>query len=132
RPVLAFRRYCLGVSVPSALPRRGLNMSQPTSRMTYSAVYILLMVLLAATVGVAKAGLGSWSLPAALAVSAAKTMLIVLFFMHLRATSTIARVTAFVAVMGFLLLLGMTIEDAAHRDEQARLADRTPRQAAQR
>ena len=47
-------------------------------------IFVSLMVLLGITIGVAYIDLGRFNLAAAMAVSVAKTLLIVTFFMHLR------------------------------------------------
>ena len=50
----------------------------------YFLVFAVLLILLAATIGVAYLDLGRLNLAVAMAISAAKTALVILFFMHIR------------------------------------------------
>jgi len=76
---------------------------------TYLIVFALLMVLLAATIGVAFLHLGPFNRIVALTIALAKAGLIMTYFMHLRYSSKLALVFA---GMGFfwlviMLLIGM-------------------------
>ena len=73
------------------------------------AVYAALLALLALTTGSALVNLGALNTPLNIAISVAKTLLILWFFMELRGASGLIRLAA---VMGFywlmiLLTLGM-------------------------
>ena len=56
----------------------------PSHTRVYVTIYLLLLVLLAATVGTSFVHLGPFNLAAALVIAFVKGMLVVLFFMHLR------------------------------------------------
>jgi cytochrome c oxidase subunit 4 len=82
---------------------------------TYVAVYIGLMALLGLTVLVAAVDLGTLNLVIALLIAAAKAVLIVLFFMHVRHANTIVRLFAGVGFVWLLILLLLTLGDYANR-----------------
>jgi cytochrome c oxidase subunit IV len=54
---------------------------------TYYGVFIALMVLLAATIGVAYIHLGRLNVAAAMTIAVIKALLIILYFMHVRYSS---------------------------------------------
>ncbi|MEX1098229.1 MAG: cytochrome C oxidase subunit IV family protein [Planctomycetales bacterium] len=86
------------------------------SRTTYFTVFAALLVLLAVTVGVAELDLGPWNVVAALAVAAAKAVLIVLYFMHVRHANFLTRMAAVSGFLWLALLLGLTYSDFSTRD----------------
>ncbi len=82
---------------------------------TYVQVFIVLLVLLFATVGAAYLPLDPLHLPVAMTIAVAKSVLIVLFFMHLLHSN---RLTMVVSVAGFLwlgILLALTLSDYLSR-----------------
>jgi cytochrome c oxidase subunit 4 len=58
-------------------------MSHPATKVYYI-VFLLLLVLLAVTVGAAEVDLGRLNFPLAVTIATTKAALILLFFMHLR------------------------------------------------
>jgi cytochrome c oxidase subunit IV len=56
----------------------------PSSIGTYVTIYLLLLALLAVTVGISYLHLGPFNLAAALVIAFIKGLLVVLYFMHLR------------------------------------------------
>jgi cytochrome c oxidase subunit 4 len=62
-----------------------------TPTRTYLLVYLALLLLLAATVGVAFVNLGALNLILALTIAVVKAVLVVLFFMHVRGSDTLVR-----------------------------------------
>ena len=50
----------------------------------YVSIYIILLVLLAATIGASGLGLGWWGQVIALLIAVTKAMLVLLFFMHVK------------------------------------------------
>jgi cytochrome c oxidase subunit 4 len=81
----------------------------------YILVLVALLVLTATTVAVAFVNLGPLNNVVALTIAMVKTLLVVLFFMHVR-TST--RLTALTAAAGFfwlLILISITMSDYASR-----------------
>lgn len=75
---------------------------------TYLAVWLSLMILLALTVLAAKMHLGTF---AALAVAVAKSGLVVVFFMHLRAETRRTQFVALAVLFWLSLLFGITMLD---------------------
>lgn len=83
-------------------------------------VYVALMVLLALTVVAALFPLGALALAIALAIAASKSILVVLYFMHVRSAS---RVTWLFVGAGFLwlaIMFGMTFSEYAGRSQLTR------------
>ena len=71
---------------------------------TFLGVFAALMVLLALTVWFALFDLGAWNVPLMLTIAIAKSVLIILYFMHVRYTGWLTWV---VAGTGFLWLAHM-------------------------
>jgi cytochrome c oxidase subunit 4 len=72
---------------------------------TYTAVYVALLILLAATIWVAHLPLGIFNVPAALTIAFAKTALVVLFFMHVRYSERLVWIVAAGALVWLAILL---------------------------
>ena len=81
-----------------------------------AAVYASLLGLTALTVLAAFQDLGGFNLPAALGVAALKAALVVLYFMHLRGESPVARVWAAAGLFWLLILLVFAMADVATRN----------------
>ncbi len=81
----------------------------------YLRVYLALLVLAAATTGVAFLDLGVGSALAALLIAAAKTILVILYFMHVRFSSAITRLFAAVGFAFLLILVALTMSDVLTR-----------------
>lgn len=88
---------------------------EPTLK-TYYIVYGLLMVGLAATVGVAYLPLGAWNLAVAMTIAFAKASLVVLIFMHVRYSSKLTRLAVVAGLFWLAILLVFAIGDYATRD----------------
>lgn len=78
-------------------------------------VFVALLALTLATTLIARVDLGAWHLPVALAIAAAKTLLIVLYFMHLRWSPGLLTLVALGAVLWLGILLGGSMDDYATR-----------------
>lgn len=78
-------------------------------------VFIWLLALTLATTLIARVDLGAWHLPVALAIAAAKTALIALYFMHLRWSPGLLGLVALGAVLWLAILLGGSMDDYATR-----------------
>jgi cytochrome c oxidase subunit 4 len=78
-------------------------------------VFIGLLALTLATTLIARVDLGVWHLPVALAIAAAKTLLIALYFMHLRWSPGLLGLVALGAVLWLAILLGGSMDDYATR-----------------
>lgn len=74
-----------------------------------------LIALLGLTWGLGYINLGAFNLVLALAISVAKMILIVLFFMHLRGSSRLLHLAAFTGLLWLLLLFLLTMSDYMSR-----------------
>ena len=74
-----------------------------------------LLVLLALTWGLGYVPLGVFNLPLALFISFTKTILIVLFFMHIQGSSRLLHLAAFTGLIWLFLLLLLTLSDYLSR-----------------
>jgi len=82
---------------------------------TYVLVYAALIVLLAATVGIAYIDLGTPNVAIALAIATIKSLLVMIWFMHLKEAEHIDWVFASAGFFFLLVLLGLTFVDFASR-----------------
>jgi len=69
---------------------------------------VWLMGLLALTWGLGYANFGLFNLPIALAISFTKTILVVLFFMHIKGSSRLLHLTAATGLLWLFLMLLLT------------------------
>jgi cytochrome c oxidase subunit 4 len=82
---------------------------------TYLLILIALLVLTATTTGVAFLDLGVLNPVVALAIAVIKTTLVVLFFMHLRYSSRLLKLTLGAGLFTFTVLIMMTLSDYVSR-----------------
>jgi cytochrome c oxidase subunit IV len=80
-------------------------------RGTYYAIFLALMGLTAATVGLAFVDLGSFNVTVALAVAVAKATLVVMFFMHVKYSSPLIKLVVLSAIVWLGFLLFITLSD---------------------
>jgi cytochrome c oxidase subunit IV len=80
------------------------------------AVFVALMALLAATVGLAYLDLGPANLPIAMGIAAVKAALIVLVFMHVRYSHRLTWVFSSAGLLWLLILISLTVVDYRSRD----------------
>ena len=78
-------------------------------------VFAGLMLLLIATVVAAQFDLGALSIAIALTIAAAKALLIILYFMHIRFSSRLAWIFAASGFVWLAILLGLTLSDYISR-----------------
>ena len=78
-------------------------------------IFVILLVLLFATVGGAYLPLGPLHFPVAMTIAAAKAVLIVLFFMHLLYSHRLMVVVAVAAFLWLAIMLALTFSDYASR-----------------
>lgn len=79
--------------------------------LTYVAVYIGLLVLLGLTVGAYYLPITAFALAIAMAISVAKSGLVIFWFMHVRYESKLVRVVSMVGFFWLGLLLILTLQD---------------------
>lgn len=75
------------------------------------AVWLALMLLLAATAGSAFIPMGIWNGIANLAIAAVKALLVALFFMHLKEAGALVRLMAVIALFMLVLLFALSSTD---------------------
>ncbi len=78
-------------------------------------VCLLLLVLTAATIGFSFLNLGTLHTPVGLGIAALKAILILAFFMHVRASSGLTRLAIAVGILWFGILLFGVLDDVIAR-----------------
>lgn len=78
---------------------------------TYFAVFVALLVLMGATLGAAAVDIGRWNIVIALSIAVIKTVLIVLFFMHLLHSVSLVKFVAFAGVVWLTIGAAFTFAD---------------------
>ena len=78
---------------------------------TYIAIFAALMVLTAGTVFAAFQDLGDWNDLVAMVIALTKGTLVVLFFMHVRHASRMAKITVVAGFLWMAILIGITLTD---------------------
>jgi cytochrome c oxidase subunit IV len=81
----------------------------------YLFVWLGLLALLGMTVGSAYLSLGWFNTVANLGIAAVKALLVMIFFMHLRAASTILRIFAAAGFFWLAILIGLSLPDVLTR-----------------
>lgn len=85
------------------------------SAIPYVVVWILLLILTAATWITGTMHLGKWAIFIALAIATTKSSLVAVIFMHLRESSTATRLVFVTSLIFVALLLILTVSDVATR-----------------
>ena len=81
----------------------------------YYAIFGSLMVLTAATVGVAFVNLGPFNFPVALSIAIVKATLVILFFMHVKYSSRLTKLIIGTGFFFLLVLFTLTLTDYLSR-----------------
>lgn len=88
----------------------------PITTGTYTAVWLALLVLLAATVATAKLELlARFSVLGSMVIASVKAGLVLAFFMHLKAEGRFLKGMLTLAVFALTLLIGLTFIDVWYR-----------------
>jgi cytochrome c oxidase subunit IV len=82
---------------------------------TYALVWITLLALTALTTGVAQIDLGHFSVVVALVIAVVKTLLVALFFMHVRHSTKLTKLVVVGGLLWLLLLISLTMADVVSR-----------------
>lgn len=82
---------------------------------TYLSVFGALMVLSAITVAAAFVNLGSFNPVVALAIACIKATLVILFFMHVKYSSRLVKITVVLSLFFVAILFAETLMDYATR-----------------
>ncbi len=86
------------------------------SRKTYFIVFVILLILLAATLGAAYLDLGPLNEVVALTIAIAKALLIILYFMHVRYSGRITWVFVGLGFFWLAILVTLTMSDYLTRN----------------
>jgi len=84
---------------------------QIVSPRAYYGIFAALIALTLLTVGISFVDLGSWHLIVGLLIGAAKAALVVLFFMHLLASSRLTWLVLGAGIFWLAILLSFTLAD---------------------
>jgi cytochrome c oxidase subunit 4 len=82
-----------------------------TSPITFLVVFVALLCLTGITTAVAFVDLGIFNPVVAIAIACTKAVLVVLFFMELRHSSRIVKVTVGAGLFWFAILITLTLSD---------------------
>ena len=85
------------------------------SPVTYVAVYITLLIATGLTVGAAFIDLGAFNPVIALAIACFKSVIVILFFMHVYYVSRLTKLTVAAGFFTFFVLIMMTLSDYMSR-----------------
>jgi len=81
----------------------------------YVVILFALLLGTALTVGASFVDLGLWNPVIALAIATSKATLVVLYFMHVKYSTKLTKLTVFSGIFLFLALVGMTLADYVSR-----------------
>ena len=81
----------------------------------YVTILFALLVGTGLTVWASFLELGPWNPIIALAIATGKAMLVVLFFMHVKYSTKLTKLTVFAGIFMFLVLISMTLADYMSR-----------------
>jgi cytochrome c oxidase subunit IV len=81
----------------------------------YLLIFGALLLGTAITVGVSYIDLGAWNPVIALAIACTKAVLVILFFMHIKYSSRVMKLTVASGFFTFLVLITMTLSDYISR-----------------
>jgi cytochrome c oxidase subunit 4 len=87
------------------------------SRSLYIKIFLALMGLTLLTVAITYVDLGWWNLTVALAIAVTKAMLVILFFMHMRWSPKLIKVTFGAGFFFFLIMIVITMSDYLSRGQ---------------
>jgi cytochrome c oxidase subunit IV len=105
--------------------------STTTSRSTYFAVWLALLLLLALTWGTAIFDLGIANTIIALIIATTKMLLVVLFFMQIRYHSRLTKLFAGAGLVWLLIMITLTLTDYLTRKTVTPYGQETPPPQAQ-
>lgn len=91
--------------------------------------WLALMLLLTATTASAFVPLGPYNLPVSLAIAVTKALIVLLFFMELRASRALVRAFAAAGFFWLLIMIVLTGADYWHRTDARAAIDELPAQS---
>jgi cytochrome c oxidase subunit IV len=83
---------------------------------TYTLVFLALLALTAITTAVAYVDLGHFSVVVALTIAVIKMLLVALFFMHLRHSTTLTRIVVAGGLLWLAILITLSMSDFISRE----------------
>ena len=83
---------------------------------TYALIWIALLILTGVTTAVAYVDLGNFSIIVALMIAFFKTMLVALYFMHVRHSTRLTRLVVVGGLLWIGILLALTMADVVTRN----------------
>jgi len=98
---------------------------------SYVGIFLALLVLTGITVWVAELDLGAANDVVALVIAVTKGTLVVLFFMHVKYSTRLTKLTVIGAFLWLILLIGITLSDYASRGASDRVRGAPPEQPMQ-
>jgi cytochrome c oxidase subunit 4 len=78
---------------------------------TYAIIFGALLVGTAITIGASYLEMGPWNPVVAILIAVIKATLVVLFFMHIKYSSKLMKLTVGAGLFTFLILVGMSLAD---------------------
>lgn len=100
---------------PSGTEENGGEHIHIVSPKIYVTIFLALLVLTATTVAVSYVDLGVFNAVVALAIACIKMTLVVLFFMHVKYSPKLTKLTVISGLFTFLALISMTLADYISR-----------------
>jgi len=100
---------------PHDMPEQHEREHHVVSPKIYLAIVCVLLVLTATTVGASYVEMGVFNPIVALGIAVLKMMLVVLFFMHVKYSTKLTKLTVGAGIFTFLILVGMTLADYVTR-----------------
>jgi cytochrome c oxidase subunit 4 len=80
-----------------------------------TAVWLVLLLLTALTVGITRFDLGAYKVLGALTIACLKSGLVIMFFMHMKYEGLLLRWLLFVALVTLAIFIGFTFFDVLYR-----------------
>jgi cytochrome c oxidase subunit 4 len=87
------------------------NEQHIVSPKVYFLIFLALLVGTAITIGASYVEMGPWNPVVAIAIACVKATLVVLFFMHIKYSSKLMKLTVGAGLFTFLILVGMSLAD---------------------
>ena len=85
------------------------------SPMVYLVIFGALLVCTALTIGASYLEMGAWNPVVAIAIAVFKATLVVLFFMHVKYSTKLTKLTVCAGIITFVTLISMTLADYISR-----------------
>jgi cytochrome c oxidase subunit 4 len=100
---------------PASLRRPGIMSEHIVSPKIYVGVFLALVVFTISTYSIAKLDLGPFNAMVAIVIAMIKSMLVILFFMHVKYSPKMTKVTIVSGLFFLLILLALSMTDYISR-----------------